>query len=117
MNEKEITEMVEQGEAERLGVSVSELKVMRNAAEHAMRECNIQCHLHGEDGPTPPAAIAWDAFEAGFIMGRSVGIDMIVDGLELREAWQEAEHKIAMEREKERIAEIKRRVLERGFNE
>ncbi len=112
MDEKEIEKMIELSESKERGLTVDEYRKFQARIDHELGECHTQAHLHGENEPTPHAYVAHELFWAGFYAGREVGINLMIDGLEIREEWD----RIAKENEeKEYRAEmenIERRVVE-----
>ena len=103
---------IESYHAEEYGVDVPTYRAFKARIEMIVHECHFQSHLHGEEEPTPYEYVANEAFFAGYAAGRDAGINLMIDGLDIRERWEELVKEEKEKAEQKRIDEIVRRVKE-----
>ena len=120
-DKKVTTDDMDQWEADRYRIDLETYRGFRITIDHIISECHVQAHLHGEDEPTPYKYVANEAFFKGFVLGRNMGHDDLIDALDLREDFDKLVKEEEEKQEKERIEDIKQRfekmIKEREENE
>lgn len=110
---KQIEDDMDQWDADQYRLDLETYHKFNNTIDHIVRECHFQAHLHGEIEPTPYGYVAREAFFKGFVLGRNMGHDDLIDALNLREDYDRAVKEEEIKQERERIEEIKQRFLKK----